>query len=97
MVTTTAVNDSLGVSSLTDNGAGDTTINMSRVMVDAGYSVDGGGQRSQTSQDRAPEKGYRRTGLVKGMATPTASFRYQFSTGSTGDDSFIASCSAYQE
>jgi hypothetical protein len=43
---TIAINDSLNVSSLTDNGTGDYTVNLSITMGNANYSVTGGGRRA---------------------------------------------------
>lgn len=37
-VTTTTINDSLGISSLTDNGTGDTTLNFTTAMPSINYS-----------------------------------------------------------
>ena len=50
---TVAIRDSGNVSSITDNGTGDYTVNFTNAMPDANYSVVSGASQSSTNRNRA--------------------------------------------
>lgn len=52
-VTTTAIHDSFNVTSLTDNGTGNTTINFTNAMANANYVIAGTAQRNGTDNSDA--------------------------------------------
>lgn len=71
--TTTTIHDSLNVASLTDNGAGDTTINFSITLPDANYGITanlgGGGSFAYTNIMVPYEAGGSKTTTTLRVAT----------------------------
>lgn len=52
-ITTTAINDSFNVSSLVDNGVGDTTVNFEKPMPNTNYCIAGAGRLDNASGSQA--------------------------------------------
>jgi hypothetical protein len=65
---TVAIRASYNVSSITDNGVGDYTVNFATAMVDANYSVVG---TSNHSSNAASNTGYGASVSIRGAAAPT--------------------------
>jgi hypothetical protein len=68
---TVAIRASYNVSSITDNGVGDYTVNFTTAMADANYSVNISTQSNPANGPDAPSIHYNRTANV--ISTPTAS------------------------
>jgi hypothetical protein len=73
---TVAIRASGNVSSITDNGTGDYTVNFTVAMVDANYSVAFGGSRNGSSTDNFGMQFYSQTASTVRVNTfaPTVSF-----------------------
>lgn len=71
---TVAIRASFNVSSITDNGTGDYTVNFTNALPDANYGVFYSGQRSTSASD---------FGFTKGYSSTTTSVR-ALTSGSTG-------------
>jgi len=90
---TVAIREKFNVSSITDNGTGDYTINFTNAMPDANYSVNGMVQRTASDTNLY-------TSLYAGasMQQTAASFRAQVRTGSTNglEDPTVACYSVFR-
>jgi hypothetical protein len=75
---TVAIRASGNVSSITDNGTGDYTVNFTTAMADANYALCGIGRLDSTSDARVPDIGIRR-----GTTPATTSVRIQCTEGVT--------------
>jgi hypothetical protein len=73
---TVAIRASGNVSSITDNGTGNYTVNFTNAMSDANYSACSMGRLDTSSDDRIPDIGMRR-----GVAPTTSALRVQCTEG----------------
>ena len=75
---TVAINASFNVSSITDNGTGDYTVNFTTAMPDVNYSISGGGKASVFANDDIVCVGLRRN-----MASPNLTTSARINVTST--------------
>jgi hypothetical protein len=73
---TPAIRASLNVSSITDNGSGDYTVNFTTALADANYAVAGDGAVSGTTLDAGT---YNRGPTLCSQALSSSSFRFRTS------------------
>jgi len=73
---TVAIRDSFNVSSITDNGTGDYTVNFTTAMPNANYAVSGGYSPSYASRYSGGLSLFTVTGSITENAPTTSSFRF---------------------
>jgi hypothetical protein len=81
----TGIRASYNVSSITDNGVGDYTVNFTTAMVDANYSF-----ALSKSEAASEPSGYNATISTIGMTTTGINVRIRYNNGVIGDDDYVS-------
>ena len=94
---TVAIRDSLNVSTITDNGTGDYTVNFTTAMTDADYAAFANSSSDASNISQIPVINFKGTGGYSTVAPTTTAFRFFIGTNTgTAYDQIYISATAFR-